>query len=180
MKKTTSERDPRAFARLRDLIKHIHVAMITTVTPDGALRGRPMMTRRVREEDAELWFFTADDSAKSRDIAEEHAVNVTYADPRSNRYVSVTGSATILHDRDKAEELWDKELEAWFPGGVDDPKLALMRVRVESAEFWDASTGHVVNAFASEKDGSGEHGDHDADGKGEHTKIGIRGTPATG
>lgn len=180
MKKTTSERDPRAFAKLRELIQDIHIAMMTTVTPDGALRSRPMMTQRVREEDSELWFFTSDESGKARDIAEEHAVNVSYADPKSDRYVSVTGSANIIHDPDKAEDLWDKKLETWFPKGLKDPRLALMRVRVESAEYWDASSGAMVNAFEAAKASSGGNRRDDSDGHGEHTKVEIRGTPASG
>lgn len=184
MKTTTAERDPKALAKLRELIEDIHVAMITTVTPDGALRSRPMATQHVHAEQGELWFFTADDSGKARDIAEEHAVNVSYADPKRQRYVSVTGSANLLHDREKAKELWHAELKAWFPKGLDDPRLSLLRVRVVSAEYWDLSSGRMVHLLGRAMSALGGHPENDErepEGPGsEHTKIGIRATPASG
>ena len=42
-----------------------------------------------------------------------------------------------LHDRSKAEELWNVFAEAWFPDGVEDPNLALLRVDVEHAHYWE-------------------------------------------
>lgn len=181
MKETTAEKDPRALAKLRDLIGDIHVGMMTTVTPDGALRSRPMLTQRVGDDDAELWFFTAADSAKARDIAEEHAVNVSYADSRRHRYVSVTGNAAVVHDPAKAGEMWDAKLTAWFPPGLDDPRLALVRVRVESAEYWDMTTGKMVELQDGPKGLAGaHHRRRDGDGTGEHTTVDIRGTPSSG
>src|SRR5690242_10237821 len=83
--------DPQAFARLGELIQDINVAMITTVGLDGALHSRPMFTRRL-EKDENLWFFTSDDSLKTHEIADEHQVNVTYAEGKQQRYVSVSGT----------------------------------------------------------------------------------------
>jgi general stress protein 26 len=172
VKKTTAERDPGAARKLRDLVKDISVAMITTVTPDGALRSRPMATQAV-DEDGLLWFFAAEDSGKARDLAEEHAVNVSYADPARNRYVSVSGNASVVHDSDKIHELWKSSLEAFFPRGLDDPQLALLCVRIETAEYWDASAGNMVSVASEEADGANSPAT-------EHTRVDIRATPSSG
>jgi len=84
--------------------------------------------------------------------------------PRENRYVSVSGTATLVRDRGTIERLWDQLYRAWFPQGVDDPELALLRVRVERAEYWDAPqstmaeiAGFVPGLAADTPDEAGEH-----------------------
>lgn len=147
MNSTLSPADAQAFAKLRDLIDDIRVAMITTVGSDGALHSRPMMTLQT-DADGLLWFFTADDSLKAHEIADEHQVNVSYAETSGQRYVSVSGTATVVKDQAKARELWTPMAKAYFPGGVDDPRLALLRVRIESAEYWDAPSSRMVRLYA--------------------------------
>jgi general stress protein 26 len=175
VKKTTAEHDPQAAQKLRDLIHEIAVAMITTVRPDGALRSRPMFTQEVRDE-GELWFFLSDDSDKAHDLAEEQAVNVSYADPTGSRFVSVSGNASIVHDSERVHELWKPELERFFPGGLDDPHLALMCVRIETAEYWDATSGAMVSV----SDLPGTNRAAHAAPAGEHTRVDIRRAQTSG
>jgi general stress protein 26 len=158
MKRTTASADPEAYAKLQELVRHIDIAMVTTVTVEGTLRSRPMVTRKF-EEDGTLWFFTSDDSGKAHDLQEEHGVNVSYADPKHNRYVSVSGNANVLHNREKAKQLWAPALKAWFPRGLDDPHLALLCVRIESAEYWDASSSKMVQLPAWGKGGGPSSGE---------------------
>lgn len=167
-KTTTASRDPEAFEKLQDYVRDIETAMVTTVTPDGALRSRPMATREFTD-DGEIWFLTSDDSGKAGDLESEHAVNLSYADAKRHHYVSVTGNGTIVHNRDHAKQLWHPRMKSWFPAGLDDPHLALLRVRIETAEYWDASSSKMVQLIpSSERDG------------GEHAKIDVRATPASG
>jgi len=71
-------------------------------------------------------------------------VNISYADTDSQKYVSVSGVANVVQDRAKAEELWSPAYKAWFPGGLEDPSLALLKVEVTQAEYWEAPHGAVV------------------------------------
>lgn len=130
-------------ARLAEMIRGIDIAMLTTVAPDGTLRSRPMATQHA-PFDGELWFFADVGSGKVDEIARQHHVNLAYADPRAQRYVSVCGTATILRDAARARSLWTPVAAAWFPGGPEDPSLALLRVRVTEAEYWDSPSGAVV------------------------------------
>lgn len=129
--------------KLGELIKGIEIAMLTTALPDGSLRSRPMATQRA-EFDGTLWFFCDDHSAKVHEVERDRHVNVGYADPSHNRYVSVSGTANVSRDRAKVKELWTPALKAWFPDGPDDPRIALLRVDVESAEYWDAPSNTMV------------------------------------
>jgi general stress protein 26 len=134
-------------AKLAELIKDIRIAMLTTVDTDGTLHSRPMATQQPRDFNGELWFFTSESSYKKVEIELEHQVNLSYADPGSNRYVSVSGVATMLKDRKKAEQLWNPILRTWFPKGLDDPDLCLLKVTPTKAEYWDAPSSVVVHAI---------------------------------
>lgn len=149
---------------LWDKIKDVRVAMLTTTEQDGSLRSRPMYTQQA-EFDGDLWFFTADDSGKVAEIRVDSDVNLAYAEPKDSRYVSVSGKAELVKDRAKIDELWSPMLKAWFNGGKDDPHLALLRVRVSEAEYWDDTQskmsqlfGMIKAATSSETYESTEHG----------------------
>jgi general stress protein 26 len=129
--------------KLAKLIRGIKFAMLTTAMPDGTLRSRPMATQQA-PFDGSLWFFTYFHSGKVDEIEHDQHVNVSYADPSGNRYVSVSGRAAIVRDRQKAGELWSELHRAWFPQGLDDPNLALLRVDVHDAEYWDGPSSRMV------------------------------------
>lgn len=133
-----------AVEKLGDLINDVRIAMMTTVDEKtGTLRSRPMATQTT-DFDGTLWFFTSDDSAKVDEIQDEHQVALSYAEPDDTRYVSVSGTARLSHDEDTMEELWHPMLKAWFPDGLDDPHIALLRVEVKQAEYWDPSSSTLV------------------------------------
>ncbi|MBC7474203.1 MAG: pyridoxamine 5'-phosphate oxidase family protein [Candidatus Sericytochromatia bacterium] len=129
--------------KINELIKDVRIAMMTTEDEDGSLRSRPMGTQQV-EFDGDLWFFTGKDSTKVREVNKNHQVNVSYSNPESNTYVSVSGEAQLITDKDKMKELWSPLLKAWFPDGLDDPNLSLIKVNVEKAEFWDSPSSKMV------------------------------------
>ncbi len=122
--------------QLAALIKDVEVAMFTTTGVDGRLYSRPLGTQEV-EFDGDLWFATSADSPKVAEIALNPRVNVAYASPSKNSYVSVSGTAEIVADRAKIDELWSPAMKLFFPEGKDDPNLRLIHVHAESAEYWD-------------------------------------------
>lgn len=131
-----------AVEKLNSLIKNIRFAMLTTID-DGILRSRPMATQE-SDFDGTLWFFTSNKTHKTQEIQTDGRVNVSYSNPDDNAYVSVSGNATIVTDRDKIKELWNPAYKAWFPDGLDDPTICLLKIEVEQAEYWDAASSTLV------------------------------------
>jgi len=126
--------------------------MLTTVDETGHLHSRPMSSNGDIDPDGSLWFFTSASSHKVDEIAKLPKVSVSFADPDNQRYVSISGTAHLVRDRNKIDELWRPEFKMWFPNGKDDPDVALLRVSTEQAEYWDspASTiGYVLNFVSS-------------------------------
>ena len=129
--------------KLAKLIKGIKFAMLSTALPNGTIHSRPMATQNA-PFDGTLWFFTYADSGKVHELRNDQHVNLSYAEPSDDRYVSISGRATVVRDRKKAEELWTELHRAWFPDGLDDPNLALLRVDVSDAEYWDSPSSKMV------------------------------------
>ncbi len=123
--------------KIIDLVSRANSAMLTTMTDDGTHVSRPMAVQE-SDFDGDLWFFTDTDSDKVRQIGANPQVNVTLANDSKNEWTSLSGEAHIVNDRQKIEELWSKPLETWFPDGTDTAGLALIKVEVGSAEYWDA------------------------------------------
>ena len=69
---------------------------------------------------------------------------MAYANVDDGDYVSVSGRASISSDETLKKKLFNTIAKAWFPGGVDDPNLALLAVHIEEAEFWRAQDSKVV------------------------------------
>ncbi len=132
-----------------ELIKDVGIALMVTSTPEG-LRGRPMAALN-KDFNGELWFASNDGAPKLEEIEAEHHVLLAYSEPKSQNYVSVAGSATIVHDPGKAKELWSEALRVWFPKGPDDPALALIKVKVASAEYWDSPSSKWLYAYGYAK-----------------------------
>ena len=161
----TSTEDKQAddFSKLGDLIKDIKFAMLTTLTRDGHLASRPMTTQN-KTFDGTLWFFAALNSPNTEDLEAHPEVNLAYAKPGSMEFVSVSGDAKISMDRAKMQELWSESYKAWFPEGLGDPNICLLRVEVATAEYWDTPSAKAVQLLAylkskitGEKENPGEH-----------------------
>ena len=119
---------------LEKLIESFRTAMLVTRTSDGALRARPLALAEVHDQGA-LYFATSVDSAKVTELETIPGVAVTLQ--ASDKYISVTGDASVSRDRALIERLWSEAWRVWFPGGKDDPTLSIIIVTPHAAEYWD-------------------------------------------
>lgn len=157
------EKRQESIEKFKSLTEGIDFCMLTTIN-GGQLRSRPMSTQEM-DENGDLWFFTSDQTHKVDEIEKDNRVNAAYSKPDDNVYVSVAGSGAIVKDRAKIEELWNPILKAWFPEGLDDPTLCLLKVSVEEAEYWDSPNSKIVQLYGfvkamvtGERAKGGEHG----------------------
>ena len=164
--------DYHALRKLNELVREIRFAMLTSIRKDGMPHSRPMATQEV-ESDGDLWFFTGRSTHKADEIEANPLVNLSYADPVLNRYVSVSGTAELVENRVKAKELWNPLYKAWFPKGIEDPELILLKVTIEHVEYWDTSSstmvqlaGMVKAAVTGKPASGGDHGEFELSGQG--------------
>ena len=163
---TVSDHD--ALGKLRELIKDIRIAMLTTQGKGGELHTRPMYAQQ-SETDGDLWFATSKSSSLIQQLREQARILATFASPGDQRYVVVHGTGIVRHDQAKIDELWNPGMKAWFPVGPTDPDIALVKVEAHRAEYWDSPAAPVrcvqfVTALAT---GSRPKG-------GEHAEISLQ------
>ena len=132
-------------AKVAKLISDMQVCMFTTTEADGRLISRPMAVQEV-EFDGDLWFFTRRDARKVDQVGREPRVNVALSSRSS--WVSVTGAAEVVRDVEKAKQLWNAGISAWFPNGPEDPELVLLKVHADGAEYWDSPGAGVVSVLS--------------------------------
>lgn len=148
--------------KLKKLVEDVKVAMLCTKHQDH-LHARPMSTSQI-DDDGNFWFFTNEFSGKVDQVENDPHVCLCYSDPANSTYVSVRGDAELVTDQDKMKDLWNPILKAWFPEGLDDPKISLLKVTPNDAEFWDSSSSKMVNFFkivrAAVTGGKTDVGDH--------------------
>jgi general stress protein 26 len=110
---------------------------------DGVEDGhaRPMTAQLERDRGGPIWFFTATDNAIVRNISKGDRAIATFASKGHDLFATIHGRLRVNKDRAVIDRLWNRYVAAWFEGGKDDPKLALLRLDPESAEIWaDASS----------------------------------------
>jgi general stress protein 26 len=144
-----------ALDHLKVLISGIDVAMLTTVDRSGRLHSRPMVTLSKPVEGA-LWFFTQAASHIVDDVNANHPVNLSFVDSERGRYVSVSGRARVVRDKGKKNELWERRVAKWLPGGPDNAEVVLLRVEADEAEFWDSGEAREVTASVEIRAGNGQ------------------------
>jgi general stress protein 26 len=130
---------------LWELIKGIKFGMLTHRNANGMLHAHPLTTQNESlDAESHLYFFISRKSELAQSLLRDGSVNVSYADPGEDSYVSVSGQAVIAEDPEKKKELWSPLARTWFPAGVSDPDLALLEVRIHHAEYWDVKESRMV------------------------------------
>ena len=136
------------YEKLKEMIKDIDLCMLTTVDESDDLHSRPMSLNGDVDEQGNLWFFTSSNSHKASEIERTPNVNVSFIDTDQQHYVSISGDAELVHDKQKIKELWKPVLKAWFPDGPDQPDVALLKVKVKKAEYWDTPSSTIAQAIS--------------------------------
>ena len=120
--------------------------MFNTIGDQYQFSSRPMGTAKI-DDDGSIWFFTNEYSLKSKEISKGNEVNLGYSNPSSNTYLYVNGKAELVDDQARKEAYFSPAIKAWFPDGLEDPALILIKVTPSVAEYWDSSANKMVIAF---------------------------------
>jgi len=130
---------------LWDLIKETRFCMLSHRHADGSLHSHPLTTQNKElGEDGCLYFFVSKSSEVGQRVQQDGNVNLAYANPDKDTWVSVTGTARVLDDLAKKKELFNPMAKAWFPGGVEDPDMELVEVKIDEAEYWNVKENKLL------------------------------------
>lgn len=133
----------RALEKFKKLVHDINVCMFITDNEEEHNHTRPMATIEI-EDNGTLWFFTDVRSVKVEEVSMEHTVHLVYAHPGKESYVDVWGTAVVVTDKKTIKDKWSPIVKAWFPNGVDDPNVSLLKITPQDVYYWDAENGKMV------------------------------------
>jgi len=121
----------------RDLWKAIASDRTLMLGLDGVADGHVQpMTALIEDGHGPLWFFTTRDNSLVRALERSHRAIAAFTAKGHDLFASLQGELVRDDDRDVIERLWNPFVAAWYEGGKDDPKLALLRLDPDRAEIW--------------------------------------------
>jgi len=137
-----------AIDKVRELLKHFRSAMMVT-SRNGTIHSRPIgLQGEASDFDGVLWFFADRDSRKIAEIAIDSSLSLLFQNDDDSAYMHLFGKATVIDDMAKKQELFTPLLKTWFPEGVDDPRMTMIRFDADRGDFWD-SPGGVLQVLAA-------------------------------
>ena len=137
-----------ALNKVRDLLRHFRSTMMVT-TVNGKPHARPMTLYGSADQfDGDIWFFTDRECRKVEEIEAEPSVSLIFQSNSDNTFMHLSGQASVIDDLAKKKELYTPVLKTWFPEGLSDPRMTMIRFRAERGDFWD-SPGGMVQAVAA-------------------------------
>ena len=125
-----------------DFWKALKSDMTMMLGLDGVEDGhaRPM-TGQVEGDHGPIWFFTSIENGIVRKLGEGDRAIATFTSKGHDLFATVHGRLSVDNNRSTLDRLWNRYVAAWYEGGKDDSKLALLRLDPEKAEIWqDASS----------------------------------------
>ena len=138
---------------LYSLVEGIDIAMLTSRNFDGTLVSRPMATQEKRPR-VDFWFVTSTETHKVDEIQAQPEVNLAYYNNKSREWVSVSGTARLVFDRDLIRTLYKPDWQAWFGdeggdrnGSPNDPRLVLIEVEAHEATYLKSNQPRAVQLF---------------------------------
>jgi general stress protein 26 len=134
----------RSLANISEKMRDIDFCMLTTVSSDG-LAVRPMSNNREVEFDGDCYFFSDGDSRTVRDLEREPRVALAYQGSgglmsvvgKPGIFIAIEGKGELIRDKNLFAQHRQKELERWWPGGIDSPGLTLIKVKADRLHYWD-------------------------------------------
>jgi general stress protein 26 len=142
--------DQEAIQKFRDLAEVVNICMFTTIDNELNIMSRPMWTAEIDDE-GNVWFFTNEFSEKIQEVSKDNLVNLIYSHPGKNIYLNAKGTCSVIIDRKKMEELWKPSMKTWFPNGLEDSKICLVKVVTENAYYWNTSSSKMSLFFQTIK-----------------------------
>ncbi|MEO7209683.1 MAG: pyridoxamine 5'-phosphate oxidase family protein [Chitinophagaceae bacterium] len=137
--------DEEGIDKLREIVDKIDICLFCThpETTDGAT-CTPMSAQEVDDEGT-VWFFSGKNSDKNKEIEKDGKVQLFFSHPARNSYLVLNGEAEISFDKAKIDYLWSPLVKAWFKEGKEDPNISLIKVKTNSAYYWDVDGNRMIN-----------------------------------
>ncbi len=98
-----------------------------------------------------MLFHTNTESGKTDDLKDDPSVNISFLNA-SGEWASISGSSSILTDRETVKKYYSPQLKTWVgdlgdgkhDGGPDDPRIGVIKVEAKTITY-AAARGNAVS-----------------------------------
>jgi general stress protein 26 len=140
-------------------LAQIDFCMLNTNTGPGRINSRPMSNNGDVEYDGDSWFFSYEETRKVIEIEKEQGVSLTFSAPPSflgkpGIFIAVEGQASLIRDKSQFEEHWVKDLDRWFPDGIETLGILLIKVSARTIEYWDGEDSGRIDVPTADAEAS--------------------------
>lgn len=115
----------------------------TSMGANHPFATRPMSVQQV-DEWGNFWFLSANDSHKNQELQTDSHVQLLFQGSSYSDFLNIYGTATVSTNKEKIKELWEPILKTWFTGGVDDPRISVIKVTPTEGYYWDTKHAQPV------------------------------------
>jgi general stress protein 26 len=130
--------------KITSLLKDFRFGMFTTLD-GGKPVARPFTIQEV-EPGGDLWFLVSRQSTAVHQLSADSRAGVALSS--NDSWVSLTGTAEVVDSQERVDTYWSPVVEAWFPGGKEDPEITVLKFSPEGGEYWDTPGSRVATAIA--------------------------------
>ena len=134
----------KSLSDISEAMRDIDFCMLTTIS-DGGLAARPMSNNREVDYDGDSFFFSDGDSRTVKDLERDPTVALAYQGSaglmgvvgKPGMFIAIEGKGELIRDKGQFAAHWQKELERWWPQGIDTPGLTLIKIHADRLHYWD-------------------------------------------
>jgi len=133
-----------AAKKIKELVDKANTCFFTTsVATNRNTTTRPMSVQKT-DHDGTLWFLSANDSHKNKEIAIDPHVHLYFQGSAHSDFLYLYGTATISNDKNIIKELWEPLLKTWFTEGENDPRISVIQFKPIKGYYWDTKHGAAI------------------------------------
>ncbi len=120
---------------------------VKTVSLATSMESKPscrIMEIQKVDSDLKIWFVAHKSSPKITQIDKNSNVCIVSFNEDTFRDIRLFGRIEVLTDMETKKSVWNDELEPYFPGGINDPELTVLKFISERLEYRDIKAGGLI------------------------------------
>jgi len=133
-----------AIKQAKELVGKAQTCFFCTASSVAGSSGARPMSVQEFDDAGQLWFLSADDSHKNREVERDAKVTLYFQGSAHSDFLTLHGKASISRDKERIKELWEPLAKTWFTEGVDDPRITVIQVSPSEGYYWTTKHGKAI------------------------------------
>ncbi len=134
------------FEKILLKMKDIQVSFLNTQFEDGVIT-RPMIARFDEADRTAMYFISGGEGSQVDAMLNDKMVSVSMSDKSQKIYIVIKGKCTLTKSKAKIKLFWNSMTDLWFPKGLENSDVSLIKMDFDTLECWDSSGNLIIKAI---------------------------------